>query len=537
TDDGYSFHQKLAHPEVYGLESANVPMRWGEFTEADTEAYALECAAWLERLLAIPRAELNARDQFSYDVLQQYLEDASAENVYAYYYEPLTEYNGMHSSIPLALGLFQIESEQDALDYLALLEDVPRYMGQILAYEQERAARGLFMPETALDKVLAACGEIIDASDGFYLIGTFNEAVDGLSGLPETTAAAYKARNQELVAGPFMEAYRALRQGLEALRGDCREPAGLSSLGETAAAYFEYALQLEGNNRLSVEETLELIRNEMYYMLAQYLEVYGADPEALQDTTLTSGDTQTDIDFLKTLTSRLLFELPEHSLRISAFPEELESMVSGAAYVIPPVDDWTDNEILINPAYEDAQRLLTLAHEGYPGHLFQYVYQRSLTDTGLMQRALHFGGYAEGWSQTAEYLVAMNQDVYNASYSAIHFYNHMILNVLLPAIVSIYVNYYGYTEDGIRSYLASLNLDSDELVDFYYALAIEQPLYVFSYASGYCQLAALMRDAEENMGERFDRSAFLKAYLDLGPGYFNLVQERMDVWIDENAPE
>jgi uncharacterized protein (DUF885 family) len=68
-------------------------------------------------------------------------------------------------------------------------------------------------------------------------------------------------------------------------------------------------------------------------------------------------------------------------------------------------------------------------------------------------------------------------------------------------------------------------------------MAVEQPFYTFAYATGYCQLAALMRDAEENMGEAYTLSEFVKAYLDLGPSYFNLVQERMDVWVDENAPE
>ncbi len=538
TDDGYSFHQMLTDPSAYGLDSKSLSMTWGELSEEDTEAYGAECAVYLERLLAIARTELNERDQLSYDILQQYLEDASAENIYAYYYEPLTEYNGQHSGLPLALGLFEIDSEQDALDYLSLLEDVPRYLTQVLTYEQKRAELGLFMTEDALDKILDAIQDIIDARDSFYLIGTFNDSLDMLEGLNADTAEAYKERNRNSVTTTFIDAFQTLYNGLNALRGSCRAPAGLCALGDKGRSYFEYGLQQEGDNRLSAEETRELIEDELYYALAMYFEIADANPGvASQQIQLSSGDAQKDIDLLKTLTSQILFALPEHNLSISDFPEELQQQMSGAAYVIPSINDWQDNVILVNPSNTDSEQLLTLAHEGYPGHMFQYVYQRSLTDTGLMQRALHYGAYAEGWAQLASYLIATTQTAYNTAYSELSFYNDMILYVLLPGIISIYVNYYDYDKTDVSAYLTSLSLGDTGYVEYYYNLAVEQPFYIFNYATGYCQLAALLRDAEDTIGDSFDQRAFLKAYLDLGPAYFNIVQERMDVWIDENTPE
>lgn len=537
TDDGYTFHQMLTDPAAFGLSSDSLKMSWGEFTEEDTEAYGLECAAYLSRLLEIPRSDLSERDQLSYDILQQYLEDASAENIYAYHFEPLTEYGGLHSSIPLALGLFKFRDEQDVKDYLLLLEDVPRYLDQVLAYEQRRAKLGLFMTEDALDAILAACKDILNARESFYLIGTFNSAVDAMASLDPSAAQSYKARSESVVKGPFMDAYQALYNGLKELRGSCRKPEGLCAAGETAKAYFEYAMQRDGDNRLSVEETLELLEAELLYMLSRYFERLSESPDAYDDTTLTNGDAKSDLDLLDSMSEQLLCKLPAHTVSIIAVPEEMENLLSGAAYVIPPIDNFSSNEILINPAYEDDAQLITLAHEGYPGHMFQYVYQRSLSDTGLMQRALHYGGYAEGWSQTAEYLIATTQTTYNSAYSELRFYDSMIQNVLLPAIVSIYVNYYGYSEDGVRLYLSGLNIGIEGYANQYYQLAVVLPLYFFNYATGYSQLSALLRDAEENIGETFDRGAFLRAYLDLGPGYFNLIQERMDVWIDENTPE
>lgn len=537
TGDGYTFHQMLRDPSAYDLSSDDVAMTWGEFTEEDTEVYAQECAAYLERLLAIPRAELNERDQFSYDTLQQYLEGAAAENTFAYYYEPLTAYTGLHTNIPLALGLYKFEDEQDVNDYLLLLEDVPRYLGQVLAYEQKRAELGMFMTEDALDDILAACMDIINARESFYLIATFNDAVDSLDGLSVEAAESYKSRNELSVKGQFIDAYQSLHDGLNALRGSCRSAEGLYAFGETATAYYEYSMQQEGNNLLTAEETLDLLWNELYYMLVLYFERYGENPEAYVPCDITSGNAETDLALLESLTNSVLFALPEHTISLSAVPEELEGQMSGAAYVIPPIDNWQDNEVLINPARADNELLMTLSHEAYPGHMFQYVYQRALTDTGLTQRVLHYGAYAEGWAQMANYIIALSQSSYNALYTELRFYDGMIFNALLPAIVSIYVNYYAYNEDAIRTFLTGLDIGSEANTEYYYHLAIEQPFYTFAYATGYCQLAALMRDAQENMGEAYKLKEFVRAYLDLGPSYFNLVQESMDIWVDENTPE
>lgn len=536
TRDGYTFHQMLRDPSAYGLSSADVTMTWGEFTEEDTEAYGLECAVYLERLLAIPRAELNERDQFSYDTLQQYLEDAAAENVFAYYYEPLTAFTGLHTDIPLALGLYKFEDEQDVIDYLLLLEDVPRYLGQVLAYEQKRAELGLFMTEFALDTILTACMEIIGARDSFYLIATFNDGVDSIEGLSAEAVEGYKSRNELAVTGAFIDAYQTLHDGLKAMRSSCRSAEGLWTLGETAMDFYEYSMRMAGNNLMSVEETSDMLRNELFYMLIMSVERIYENPDAYKPTDLTSGNAETDLAELEALANRVLFALPEHTITMSAVPEELEGQLSGAAYVIPPMDNWKDNEVLINPAKADNELLMTLAHEAYPGHMFQYVYQRSLTDTGLMQRVLHYGAYAEGWAQMAEYIFAISQTSYDPVYTELRFYEEMIAYVILPAIVSIYVNYYAYNEDAIRMFLTGLDIGVEVNTSYYYRLAVEQPFYPFSYATGYCQLAALMRDAEENMGGAYSLGQFLKAYLDLGPSYFNLVKEQMDVWIDAHMP-
>ena len=59
-------------------------------------------------------------------------------------------------------------------------------------------------------------------------------------------------------------------------------------------------------------------------------------------------------------------------------PEYLESVLSPAFYLTSPIDDPSRNTIYINNGYSDSTEDLytTLAHEGFPGHLYQTAYHR-----------------------------------------------------------------------------------------------------------------------------------------------------------------
>ena len=211
--------------------------------------------------------------------------------------------------------------------------------------------------------------------------------------------------------------------------------------------------------------------------------------------------------------------------------------MSPAAYAIPPLDEWEDNIILLNPSADQTYLFLTLAHEGYPGHMYQYLYQRNLDGLGLMQRAISFSGYYEGWAQFAEELAILAQDKYNRSTTMMQFCNDMASNALLLAITSIKVNYEGMEPEDLKEYLSAFGLGEDMFVDLLFEYAVNMPFYALSYAVGYAQLASLMRSLSADMGENYVQKDVLTQYLNYGPAYFNLLRERMDVWADEQLKE
>ncbi len=533
TSDGYSLHMFVDDPANYNIDHASVSMTLGEFTEEDSARMASEAAVYLQQLDAIDREQIAAETQFSYDVLHQLLTDMSEGNEYEYYYEPLTEYSGLQSNMPLSFALFELKNVQDVEDYLTLLADMPRYMGQVLAYEQKRAELGMFMTEPALDAILEDCQAIIDAKDTSFLYVTFDEGIDKIADLTPEQAQTYKDKNASLLQNEYIDSYQTLYDGLNDLRKSCRTYEEASAYTELQKDYYEYSMQSAGCNFLSVEETLEMLKTEMNYLFYEVAQIENDNPDIFdEEIDVTSGNMREDLDYLQNLIQPLLPVLPEHNLTLTDVPEELQGQFSPAAYVIPSMDDWKDNTIYINTATEDPTLLLTLAHEGYPGHMYQYIYQRSMDNLGLMQRAANFSGYAEGWAQFAEFLTVENQKQYDQDYVRFNFDYGQIVNSILPAIISILVNYYGYSDVALENAITGLGLNGEYVASIYYNMVIDQPYYFFDYAIGYCQLAQLYREDSNELGDKFDMSAFLKTYLDLGPGYFDLITEQMDVWVN-----
>lgn len=444
--DALSFHLTVAHPENFPLIT-DYPTGWGEFTYAEQEASNEENIAWLEELYAIDRNALSDDSRITYDTLVQFLEQGIEGNQYYYYNEVLDTFVGLHSNLPLNLVFYDMHTKADVENYLTLLADTPRYVGQVLAFEQEKSADGKFMRDNALDKVLEQIKAFMDARETCFLFAMFDEFIADIDELSDEERAAYSARNTELV-NALIDSYQVLYDGLEALRGTATTDGALYTYGEEGRAFFATELKYNACADITPEEALEILYDELNAQLSKLYDAAKKDAAVFDkyDTVeLSVGTTEENIEYLKELMADYYPELPEHTLTFMDCPSELEDQFSPAAYLIPPVDDASENLIILNnKTLENDNRYLdTLAHEGYPGHLYHYQYLRTLINkTGYTRQALSMGGYYESWSQSGEVFFDNYNTRFGAPYCNFMSANSTIGNLLLPAIVSIEVNYF-----------------------------------------------------------------------------------------------
>ena len=535
--DALSFHLTVAHPENFPLIT-DYPTGWGEFTYAEQEASNEENIAWLEELYAIDRNALSDDSKITYDTLVQFLEQGIEGNQYYYYNEVLDTFVGLHSNLPLNLVFYDMHTKADVENYLTLLADTPRYVWQVLAFEQEKSADGKFMRDNALDKVLEQIKAFMDARETCFLFATFDEFIADIDELSDEERAAYSARNTELV-NALIDSYQVLYDGLEALRGTATTDGALYTYGEEGKAFFATELKYNACADITPEEALEILYDELNAQLSKLYDAAKKDAAVFDkyDTVeLSVGTTEENIEYLKELMADYYPELPEHTLTFMDCPSELEDQFSPAAYLIPPVDDASENLIILNnKTLENDNRYLdTLAHEGYPGHLYHYQYLRTLIDkTGYTRQALSMGGYYESWSQSGEVFF----DNYNTRFGA-PYCNFMSANSndrqFAAARDSEHRGELLRQECGrhVRPYLRLFRDEAaTELKDIYYDYAVENPFYVLEYAMGYSIYQQKLREAEDICGASFDLRSFHETYLNIGPTYFNISMPIMDEWI------
>lgn len=527
TSDITYLDQYCENPANFGIDESTVPVTLGEFTEEANNEWIENCIAWREKLNAIDRSLLSDQLQFAYDTYCRFFDMEIESKDWFYNYEPLDELVGLHLNMPLFFGLYSFKDEKDIENYLVLLADMPRYFGQVLAFEEERAERGFFMTEEMLDVILADLQTVADSGETSYLHGTFREAMEKQDYLTNEQREAYIAKNDELVKTSWVEAYQLLHDGLEKLRPKCRARVGAYEQGGDAFDYYCWKMKAEASNNRTVEEEIAFLEhcNETIYptFISSAMKCYTDLMNVLEGgDQITTGSLLGDEAYLKTLMPQLVPPMPDVKVTYTEVPEELQDSFPPAAYMTPALDDYQHNIILTNPKDQERYSMSTLAHEGFPGHMYQFTYQYALGTIPKFQLMIETNGYAESWSTNAEWNIAQINEKYGSDLAIATFLNEYFANILVT-IVSLKVNGQGATVEEIETYLDRWNLGS--YAQDWYDLAIDMPIYFFKYTGGFCELFDLT-----NRFHQGDNVEFFTEYLHWGPSYFDLLDERMEAW-------
>ena len=525
TSDITSLDQYCEHPENFGIDESTVPVTLGEFTKEANDEWIQQCYTYREKLNAIDRSQLNEQLQFAYDTYCRYFDMEIESKDWFYCYEPLDEYVGLHMNMPLFFGLYAIKDQQDIENYLTLMQDMPRYFGQVLAFEQERANLGLFMTEEMLDVILSDLQTVADSGETSYLHATFPELLEDQDYLTDEQRQAYIERNDELVRTSWVEAYQLLHDGLEELRPKCRARQGAYEQGGMAYEYYCWKMRAESSNNRTVDEMISFLEdcNSTVYTLF-FASAMNCYEELLEEKMITTGSLEGDELYLKTLMPQIVPEMPDVKVVYKEIPKELQDSFSPAAYMTPALDGYHNNIILTNPKDQEHYSMSTLAHEGFPGHMYQFTYQYDLGTIPKFQLMIETNGYAESWSTNSEWNIAQINEKYGVDLSIATFLNEYFGNILIT-ICSLKVNGQGASVDDLKTYLRTWGLQ-DYAQDFY-DYSIDMPIYFFKYTGGFCELFDLT-----NRCMKGDKVAFFKEYLHWGPSYFDLLAERMEAWAD-----
>lgn len=542
TDNPFELHYTIAYPEEMGLE--HLPNHLIPFDES---SYMKGEKIWQERaeaLANISPSHLNKKNAFLHDLLTRYVSLQLDSMKFPYYENPLSCSGGIHSQLPILLSEYAFRTKQDVENYFLLLSQIPAYLDGIADYMKIRERNGLSVYVGTLEEIKNQCLELFPESQlknntHFLQVG-FKERVQELVRneiITSKEAADYETRNTSLLNTKIMPAYHSLAASIDYLKGSST----LSGLASYPKGKDYYSLLLSANtgSDKTVKDMQSMLYKRYDILYKQYTSLLKQET-AMQNWTFPIeghsemlkhlyNTAQKDFPALSTIT-----EDSSQTVRLKNVNGILSDMSAPAFYMTPPIDSNAEHTIYINPDADMGALDLytTLAHEGFPGHLYQTVYSQTALNMNhepLIRQLLYYGGFTEGWAVYAE----LYSYDYAASSCEADLHDTLELTRLnreiqlcLCSILDLYIHYDGASLQDVEKLLKTLGLSTSSAESIFTAIC-DAPANYPKYYVGYLEILNLKDAAMELWGKDYSDYTFHEWLLTSGPGDFGSLKAKL----------
>lgn len=533
TANTINLHYTLAYPENYGITDYEVTL--GSYsTEEIGEAYQ-ELEEMKKELLKFNSSKLTDDQRLTYDILLDYVETELSVKDLTYYDEWLGAITGYQAQLPVILAEYTFRTEKDIQDYLELISQIDEMFEAIMVFEEEKSEAGLFMADYIADDIIAQCEEFIADPEDNYMIEIFNDKIEDFQGLTDEEKEAYIDENYEIITTQVVEGYQTLINGLSELKGSGTNELGLCYY-EDGKEYYEYLVRTKTGSDASIKKLQKKVESFMSDRLTRVQMAIMEDPQIYYDFLdyeYEMTDPEEIIEDLMVKIEKDFPEPPKVNYTIKYVHPSMQEHMSPAFYLTTPIDDLQNNLIYINEKYtnEDTNIYSTLAHEGYPGHLYQNAYTNS-SEIVPIRNLLSYSGYSEGWATYVEFEYSYDYSGMSEGVADVASINTAV-SLGLYAYADMGIHYDGWDRDDLAEYLLSYGIEDDEVTDEVFDALVEEPANYLSYFIGYLEFIDLKEEAQKELGDDFDIKEFHKFLLETGPAPFYIIEDYMEEWMAE----
>ena len=524
-----NLHYTLAAPEKLGI--TDYPVSLGNFDPSQISSRTLLWESRKSALEKFPSERLSQQNRLTKDILcLAYETELLSGNNYLLE-EYLSPSLGVQAQLPILLAEYTFRREQDVQDYIKLLASVDTYFQSILTFEQLKSQNGTFMSDTTVDRITEQCSAFITNPEENYLHTVFQEKLKDVPQLTDAKQKAYQKLHMEILQEQVLPAYQALIDGLCLLKGNGKNPGGLSGL-PGGKAYYEYLLK----SSCGIYETVDQIQTRLLKQLQMDMEesenILHKKPELIYRITekqpaFSVQEKSSPEAILKTLQNKLLKDFPsppETSYEVKYVHKDLEAYLSPAFYLTPPIDTLSPNDIYINKyaGMKGTELFTTLAHEGFPGHLYQTISFAS-TNPPKIRHLLGMSGYVEGWATYVETYAYSYADQ-DPDLSRLQWLNRS-LNLCILSLLDTGIHYDGWSRETAAEFLSGFGITDSAAQQEIFQVIVEDPANYLKYYMGYLHFLDLREDCKKEMGEHFDIRKFHQKILEIGPCQFPILEK------------
>lgn len=518
-----NLHFTLKDPKAAGIDSYEITL--GSLSGDSPHNQARQLKKLSEELKKYSHRSLKGKDRLTCRLLSDYISRQQNLAAYPYYDEPLTPSGGVTSQLPVLLAEYPFGNTRDIEDYLGLLSQMDTYFSGILDYEQKKADAGLFMSDEACLKVIEGCEVFTEHPDDNFLIDTFFNRLNAMDGLTDTQKNAYLKQHSKVLSDHVIPAYSQMIKGLTMLLGRGHNNWGLCNFPE-GKAYYEAVVSADTGCDDSVEDLFSQIAKARREDLTFCQNLLEKNPKLASQSPKPDAALKEENAMLSRLQKEILTDFPappQTEVEICHVDPALSEYLAPAFYITAPIDDISHNRIYINDAKNDTDiyYFTTLAHEGYPGHLYQTICTSSYGAPEVLS-LLNYPGYTEGWATYTEmqafYYAGLDQDL------ASLLQHNQAATLSLYATADIGIHYFGWKKEKIAAFWSEYGVDDTATVKRITDLILEEPGNYLKYYVGYLKFRQ-MREQLALENKSFSVSAFHEAILRTGPSPFSVLEE------------
>ena len=518
-----NLHFTLKDPKAAGIDSYEITL--GSLSGDSPHNQARQLKKLSEELKKYSHRSLKGKDRLTCRLLSDYISRQQNLAAYPYYDEPLTPSGGVTSQLPVLLAEYTFRNTRDIKDYLGLLSQMDTYFLGILDYEQKKADAGLFMSDEACLKVIEGCEVFTEHPDDNFLIDTFSNRLNAMDGLTDTQKNAYLKQHSKVLSDHVIPAYSQMIKGLTMLLGRGHNNWGLCNFPE-GKAYYEAVVSADTGCDDSVEDLFSQIAKARRDDLTFCQNLLEKNPKLASQSPKPDAALKEENAMLSRLQKEILTDFPappQTDVEICHVDPALSEYLAPAFYITAPIDDISHNRIYINDAKNDTDiyYFTTLAHEGYPGHLYQTICTSSYGAPEVLS-LLNYPGYTEGWATYTEmqsfYYAGLDQDL------ASLLQHNQAATLSLYATADIGIHYFGWEKEKNAAFWSEYGVDDTATVKRITDLILEEPGNYLKYYVGYLKFRQ-MREQLALENKSFSVSAFHEAILRTGPSPFSVLEE------------
>ncbi|MGN0244296.1 MAG: DUF885 domain-containing protein [Lachnospiraceae bacterium] len=483
-----------------------------------------------DNLLSFRRNRLTSVQQQTYDIYLDYLNTEIEDCNYILYQNYFTPNSGIHITLPTTLSEYSFSTETEIRNYLRLIQQTDSYFEQLLSIEKKKAENGLFMKKRTANFVIIQCRTFTQPEQNYW-ITHFNKKINSCSFLSEEKKQSYIEENKSQVLSHVIPAYENIIATLSKCKRISKHcPLSTKPLGRQ---YYEHLARKYTGSSMPVKEMMTKIDNRISRLFIAISDTETEDPQAgtlFLTEELHIGNPKETLAHLKKASEKDFPPIAQTDVQIFPVPKQLRDSNTLAYYPVLQNRDKVPT-IYINPDCAGESLYSTLAHEGYPGHLYQEQYFQSQNPVPLLT-LLDYEGYTEGWATYAE-LTAYDYYPFSGHSKSLTKLNRLQADLQLAIIAraDIGINYQGWSQKRARRFFSQVGITDEPTIRTLYQFLEEEPASYLKYCVGYLEVLRLRKKVKRALGDTYQPILFHQAFLASGPAPFAIVEKGVDFLI------